>query len=65
MLVKFEHATRACDDDIPGPAAIQLGRMPASIDPAERFDELGQIGQLTIVKQQDRSCLFVIFHWDP
>jgi hypothetical protein len=52
MLVKLEHAARARDDDIPDPGAIQLGRIPAPIDSAERLDDRDQIGELAVVKQQ-------------
>ena len=52
MFVKLEHATRARDDDIPGPGAIQLRRVSAPVDSAERFDDRGQVCQLAIVKQQ-------------
>ncbi len=52
MLVKLEHAGRARDDDIPDPGAIRLRRFSPSIDPAKRFDDRGQSGELAIVKQQ-------------
>ena len=52
MLVQLEHAACTRDDHIPGSCAIQLVRISASLDPAERTDDRGEWCQLAVMEQQ-------------